>query len=103
MRRWVIWVCGSFTWNKRHEDSKIRLAGLTSRERDVLHGLIAGYPNKTIAHDLGILPRTVEIHRANMMEKLRSRSLSEALRIAFQGGEPATNIVALQLTLALSD
>ena len=64
-------------------EAKIRLASLTGRERDVLNGLVAGYPNKTIAYDLGISPRTVEIYRANMMEKLRVRSLSEALRIAF--------------------
>jgi two-component system response regulator FixJ len=71
-------------------EAKIRLASLTGRERDVLNGLVAGYPNKTIAYDLGISPRTVEIYRANMMEKLRVRSLSEALRIAFiaeKGGE----------------
>ena len=94
---------GSFKWNKRHEDAKIRLAGLTRRERDVLNGLIDGYPSKTIAYHLGISPRTVEIHRANMMEKLRARSLSEALHIAFWAEEPATNIVASQLTLPLSD
>jgi two-component system, LuxR family, response regulator FixJ len=64
-------------------EAKVRLAILTGRERDVLNGLVAGLPNKTIAHDLGISPRTVEIYRANMMEKLRARSLSEALRIAF--------------------
>jgi two-component system response regulator FixJ len=64
-------------------EAKIRLASLTGRERDVLDGLVAGFPNKTIAYDLGISPRTVEIYRANMMEKLRVRSLSEALRIAF--------------------
>jgi two-component system, LuxR family, response regulator FixJ len=64
-------------------EAQIRLASLTGRERDVLNGLIAGSPNKTIAYDLGISPRTVEIYRANMMEKLRVRSLSEALRIAF--------------------
>lgn len=64
-------------------EAKIRIASLTGRERDVLNGLVAGYPNKTIAYDLGISPRTVEIYRANMMEKLRVRSLSEALRIAF--------------------
>ena len=64
-------------------EAKIRLASLTGRERDVLNGLVTGYPNKTIAYDLGISPRTVEIYRANMMEKLRVRSLSEALRIAF--------------------
>lgn len=67
---------------KSHE-AKVRLASLTGRERDVLDGLVQGFPNKTIAYDLGISPRTVEIYRANMMEKLRVRSLSEALRIAF--------------------
>ncbi len=64
-------------------EALVRLASLTGRERDVLNGLVAGYPNKTIAYDLGISARTVEIYRANMMEKLRVRSLSEALRIAF--------------------
>jgi two-component system, LuxR family, response regulator FixJ len=67
---------------KSHE-AKVRLASLTGRERDVLDGLVQGFPNKTIAYDLGISPRTVEIYRANMMEKLRVRSLSQALRIAF--------------------
>lgn len=64
-------------------EAQARLAGLTKREKDVLDGLIRGWPNKTIAHHLGISPRTVEIYRANMMEKLRVRSLSEALRLAF--------------------
>ncbi len=64
-------------------EAKVRLACLTGRERDVLDGLMTGYPNKTIAYDLGISPRTVEIYRANMMEKLRVRSLAEALRIGF--------------------
>ena len=58
-----------------------------------LIGLVAGYPNKTIAYDLGISPRTVEIYRANMMEKLRVRSLSEALRIAFIAEEAADPVV----------
>jgi two-component system, LuxR family, response regulator FixJ len=70
-------------------ESKILLASLTGRERDVLDGLVAGRPNKTIAFDLGISPRTVEIYRANMMEKLAVRSLSEALKIAF-AAEDAT-------------
>jgi two-component system, LuxR family, response regulator FixJ len=70
-------------------EAQIRLASLTGRERDVLNGLVAGYPNKTIAYDLGISPRTVEIYRANMMEKLRVRSLSEALRIAFLAEDSA--------------
>jgi two-component system response regulator FixJ len=64
-------------------EARVRLANLTGRERDVLNGLVQGNPNKTIAYDLGISPRTVEIYRANMMEKLRVRRLSEALRIAF--------------------
>jgi two-component system, LuxR family, response regulator FixJ len=64
----------------------VRLAALTSRERDVLHGLVHGLPNKTIAYNLGISPRTVEIHRAHLMTKLNVRSLSEALRIAFSAG-----------------
>lgn len=67
----------------RMRDATVRLQGLTGRERDVLDGLAQGLPNKTIAYDLGISPRTVEIHRANLMSKLAVRSLSEALRIAF--------------------
>lgn len=74
-------------------EARVRLASLTGRERDVLDGLVAGNPNKTIAYDLGISPRTVEIYRANMMEKLRVRNLSEALRIAFIA-EDATDIAA---------
>ena len=70
----------------------IRLEALTPRERDVLRGLVDGLPNKTIGYDLGISPRTVEIHRAHLMAKLGVRSLSEALRIAFAAGwaEPIT-------------
>lgn len=68
---------------ERRKDAEVRLQALTSREQDVLDGLAQGLPNKTIAYDLGISPRTVEIHRANLMTKLGVRSLSEALRIAF--------------------
>lgn len=70
----------------RREDAQARLNILTDREREVLAGLVEGLPNKSIAYDLGISPRTVEIHRANLMQKLDVRSLSEALRIAFQAG-----------------
>lgn len=80
-------------------EAKIRLASLTGREHDVLNGLVAGYPNKTIAYDLGISPRTVEIYRANMMEKLRVRSLSEALRIAFIAEGSSDEIVAVKTPL----
>ena len=62
------------------------LGVLTPRERDVLEGLAQGLPNKTIAYDLDISPRTVEVHRANLMSKLDVRSLSDALRIAFAAG-----------------
>lgn len=68
------------------QEAAVRVAALTGRERDVLRGLVAGNPNKTIAFDLGISPRTVEVHRANLMTKLEVRSLSEALRIAFAAG-----------------
>jgi two-component system response regulator FixJ len=67
----------------RADEAAVRLQVLTPRERDVLDGLAKGLPNKTIAYDLGISPRTVEIHRANVMGKLGVKSLSEALRIAF--------------------
>lgn len=67
----------------RMRDATVRLQALTARERDVLSGLAEGLPNKTIAYDLRISPRTVEIHRANLMSKLGVRSLSETLRIAF--------------------
>ncbi len=60
-----------------------RIATLTPREREVFNGLVEGHPNKTIAHDLGISPRTVEIYRANVMTKLQAGSLSELVRIAF--------------------
>ena len=62
------------------------ISALTDRERDVLEGLAQGLPNKTIAYDLGISPRTVEVHRANLMNKLGVRSLSDALRLAFAAG-----------------
>jgi two-component system response regulator FixJ len=70
-------------------EAKVRIAVLTGRERDVLDGLARGLPNKTIAYDLDISPRTVEVHRANLMSKLNVRSLSDALRLAFAAGLPS--------------
>ena len=63
-----------------------KLATLSNRERDVLNGLVAGKPNKVIAFDLGISPRTVEIYRANVMTKMSAGSLSELVRIALLTG-----------------
>ncbi|NKC29478.1 response regulator transcription factor [Falsiroseomonas selenitidurans] len=63
-----------------------RLARLSPRETEVLQGMVAGHQNKVIAQRLGISPRTVEIHRANLMTKLEARSLSEAVRMAMTVG-----------------
>lgn len=63
-----------------------RFASLSRREREVLEGLVAGKPNKTIAFDLGISPRTVEIYRANVMTKMRAVSLSELVRMTLIAG-----------------
>lgn len=59
---------------------------LTAREKEVLLGLVDGNTNKAIAEQLEISPRTVEIHRANVMEKMEASSLSTVLRIAFAAG-----------------
>ena len=68
------------------DEAKGRIERLTPRERDVLGGLVDGFTNKMIAETLDISPRTVEIHRANLMEKLDAPSLSSVLRIAFAAG-----------------
>jgi two-component system, LuxR family, response regulator FixJ len=63
-----------------------RIAALSNRERQVLEGLVAGHANKTIAFDLGISPRTVEIYRANLMTKMQASSLSDLVRMALMAG-----------------
>lgn len=65
-----------------HAEIENRLAALSNRERDVLGGLVTGRANKQIAFDLGISPRTVEIYRANLMDKMRAGSLSDLVRMA---------------------
>jgi two-component system response regulator FixJ len=62
------------------------IGGLSPREQDVLRWVVAGRANKVIAYDLGISPRTVEVHRANLMRKLGAASLSELVGIALSGG-----------------
>jgi two-component system, LuxR family, response regulator FixJ len=63
-----------------------KLALLSPREREVLAGLVTGLPNKSIAYDLAISPRTVEIHRARVMDKMGARSLSQLVRLALAAG-----------------
>jgi FixJ family two-component response regulator len=63
-----------------------RLARLSHRERQVLDGVLAGGTNKTVARSLGLSPRTVELHRRNMMEKLGAKTLGEAIEIALAAG-----------------
>jgi two-component system, LuxR family, response regulator FixJ len=65
---------------------RTRLALLTDREREIFDGVVAGLPNKTIAYDLNISPRTVEVHRASVMAKMEARSLAELVRMALAGG-----------------
>lgn len=68
---------------EREQWAKVKIAGLTDREREVLDGLACGYPNKTIAYDLGISSRTVEVYRANVMTKLEVSNFADVLRVAF--------------------
>ena len=63
-----------------------RIGLLTGRERQVLEHLVAGRSNKIIAHELDISPRTVEIHRAHLMEKMQANNLSELIRLALAAG-----------------
>lgn len=79
--------------NKGHQSEDgaahaAKLASLSQRERQVLDGLVAGHPNKTIAYKLGISPRTVEVYRANLMTKMQAKSLSELIRIALFARPP---------------
>jgi two-component system response regulator FixJ len=64
-------------------EARARMNALTEREKEVMSCLADGLANKSIAIQLGISPRTVEVHRANLMEKLNAQSLSDVLKLAF--------------------
>jgi FixJ family two-component response regulator len=68
--------------DRASELARTHVAEMTGRERDVLLGLVVGETNKVIARRLGISPRTVEMHRAHVMERLGARTLSEAVLLA---------------------
>lgn len=66
---------------KRHADLKRRAESLTPREREVMALVVDGRANKVIAIDLGLSERTVEIHRANVMEKMQARSVAHLVKM----------------------
>lgn len=73
----------------RREDAERRVAMLTPREADVLRALVSGHSNKVIAYELGLSARTIEMHRASMMNRLGVRTLPDALSLAYRAGVQA--------------
>ena len=81
------------------QNAESRIGLLTAREHQVLQHLVAGRANKVIAYELDISPRTVEIHRAHLMEKMQARSLSDLIQLALAGAtEPAISKDAHAMT-----
>ena len=76
---------------RRREDALRRLATLTAREREVLNLVVAGKQNKEVASELGVSPKTVEVHRAHVMSKMCVDSLAELIRITLLAGEIREN------------
>jgi two-component system, LuxR family, response regulator FixJ len=75
-------LVGGVSREREAAEARDKTATLSPREREVLEGLVRGKPNKVIAYDLGISVRTVEVHRARMLERLGTRSTAEAIRLA---------------------
>ena len=79
-------VQGAAERDRSLELARSRIAALSSREREVLEGLMAGGTNRTIAKDLGLSPRTIELHRSNLTERLGVRTVGEAVLVATSAG-----------------
>jgi two-component system response regulator FixJ len=77
---------GQVSRRGRNLEAAALVERLSPRERHVIEALMAGLPNKLVAHRLGLSPRTVEMYRANVMRKLEVRSLAEAVQIALRAG-----------------
>lgn len=66
---------------------RIRFASLSQREREVMHAVTSGLSSKEIAFQLDLSPRTVEVHRLNLMTKIQARNVADLIRLAFHAGE----------------
>ena len=88
----VRWGEKSLAEEQKHNEARKRLNALTPRETDVLHHLLAGLSNKAIAQRLSLSPRTIEVHRAHLMEKTGAESLSHLVRLSVLAGlDPETD------------
>ena len=72
--------------NQEADRARLRIAEMSEREREVLAGLLAGQTNKEIGRDIGLSPRTVETHRAHVMQRLGVQTLSQAVLVATSAG-----------------
>ncbi len=79
-------IQGAAERDRSLELARSRIAGLSAREREVLEGLMVGGTNRTIASNLGLSPRTVELHRSNLLESLGVRTVGEAVLVATTAG-----------------
>jgi len=99
----------ALTWKDQHPDEteallfQQKLKGLTSRERDVLAALSKGRRNKIIAHELGISTRTVEVHRANLMTKLKLTKLSDLIKLLGASENASVGVTAAVWVLSPAD
>lgn len=86
IKRAATQLAGSADDGETIDEIRDRVVTLSERERQVLSAVVAGLPNKTIAYDLDISPRTVEVHRANVMTKMKAKSLPQLVRMAMSAG-----------------